>query len=61
MEVVPPLLEAGTRVVDLGADFRLADAGSYERWYGHEHTAPEVLAEAVYGLPEIFCEAIRTW
>ncbi len=59
MEVVPSLLQAGTRVVDLGADFRLADAGSYERWYGHKHTAPELLAEAVYGLPEMFCEAMR--
>ena len=59
MDVVPTLLEAGTRVVDLGADFRLTDAGSYERWYGHEHTAPKLLAEAVYGLPEMFCEAIR--
>ena len=44
---------AGVRVVDLSADFRLKDAAVYERWYATPHTAPELLAEATYGLPEI--------
>lgn len=46
------LLQAGARVVDVGADFRLRDPATYRRWYGGEHTAPDVLAEAVYGLTE---------
>lgn len=44
---------AGVRVIDLSADFRLADAAEYTRWYGVEHTAPHLLTEAVYGIPEI--------
>ncbi|TCJ16894.1 N-acetyl-gamma-glutamyl-phosphate reductase [Rubrobacter taiwanensis] len=53
--VVPGLLERGIRlVVDLSADFRLPDAGMYGEWYGTEHPAPELLAEAHYGLPEVF-------
>jgi N-acetyl-gamma-glutamyl-phosphate reductase len=43
-----------TRVVDLSADFRLADAAAYARWYGHEHHAPELQKEAVYGLTEVY-------
>jgi N-acetyl-gamma-glutamyl-phosphate reductase len=46
-------------LVDLGADFRLADAGDYERWYGHAHQAPELLGTFVYGIPELNREAIR--
>lgn len=45
-------LEAGARVIDLSADFRLRDAATYEQWYAHAHPAPELLAEAVYGLTE---------
>ncbi len=45
-------LEAGTRVIDLSADFRLRDAAQYQDWYGSEHPAPELLSEAVYGLTE---------
>ena len=55
-----PLLAAGTRVIDLSADFRLTDAEEWARWYGQAHGAPELLHEAVYGLPEINREAIRT-
>lgn len=44
---------AGARVIDLSADFRIRDAKAYEAWYGHAHTEPEALAEAVYGLPEL--------
>jgi N-acetyl-gamma-glutamyl-phosphate reductase len=47
-----------TRVVDLSADFRLADAAGYARWYGHEHHAPELQKEAVYGLTEVYRAAI---
>lgn len=50
--VVPGFVERGLRVVDLGADYRLSDAADYERWYGFTHPAPELLAKAVYGLPE---------
>jgi len=53
MAIVPPLLEAGKRVVDLSADFRIRDAAVYERWY-QSHTCPELLEEAVYGLPELY-------
>jgi N-acetyl-gamma-glutamyl-phosphate reductase len=45
--------------VDLGADFRLDDAPTYERWYGHAHTAPNLLGEFVYGIPELNREAIK--
>ncbi len=52
MAIVPRLLEAGKKVIDLSADFRIHDAGVYEQWY-QVHSAPEYLAEAVYGLPEL--------
>ncbi len=48
-----------TKVIDLSADFRLADTGAYARWYGHEHHAPELQVEAVYGLSEIHRRDIR--
>lgn len=57
-EFALPLLEAGLRVIDLSADFRLRDAAVYREFYGHEHPAPALLAGAVYGLPEIRREAI---
>ena len=53
MKMVPQLLAKGVRVVDLAADFRLKDPGTWKQWYGLEHACAEVLAEAVYGLPEI--------
>ncbi len=46
-------------IVDLGADFRLRDPAAYPVWYGHEHPRPELLAEAAYGLPELFREPLR--
>ena len=52
-EFALPLLEAGLRVIDLSADFRLRDAAVYREFYGHEHPAPALLQEAVYGLPEL--------
>lgn len=59
MQQVPALLDAGVRVIDVSADFRLRDAAEWSRWYGVEHACPERLAEAVYGLPELHREAIR--
>ncbi|MEA2937496.1 MAG: N-acetyl-gamma-glutamyl-phosphate reductase [Alphaproteobacteria bacterium] len=48
-----------TKVVDLSADFRLSDPAAYARWYGHEHHAPELQKEAVYGLTEVYRDAVR--
>lgn len=56
---VPALLDAGVRVIDVSADFRLRDAAEWSRWYGMEHACPHLLDEAVYGLPELYREAIR--
>ena len=50
---VIPLLKQGTKVVDISADFRLKDAAQYGQWYGSAHPAPELLKQAVYGLPEL--------
>ena len=58
MTVAPTFLAAGKKVIDLSADFRLRNVGSYEQWYG-EHAAPALLAEAVYGIPELYRETIR--
>lgn len=52
MELAPRMLEAGSRVVDLSGAFRLGTLENYARWYKEKHAAPELLAEAVYGLPE---------
>ncbi len=53
MSMIPELLDEGCRVVDLSADFRLRDVSVYEDWY-QAHTSPDLLSEAVYGLPELF-------
>ena len=58
-EFALPLLDAGLRVVDLSADFRLRDPAVYHDFYGYEHPAPELLAEAVYGLPELPDRRVR--
>jgi N-acetyl-gamma-glutamyl-phosphate reductase len=60
LQVVPELLAAGARVVDLGPDFRLRDPEQYARWYRQEHTAPDLLAEAAYGLTELNRARVRT-
>jgi N-acetyl-gamma-glutamyl-phosphate reductase len=54
-----PILGKGIPFVDLGADFRLDDAATYERWYGHAHEASDLLASFVYGIPELNRDAIR--
>ena len=59
LELVPSLQAEGRVIVDLGPDFRLKDASLYPRWYGLTHTAPELLADAVYGLPELFRAELR--
>jgi len=53
MKMVPELLDQGCRVIDLAGDFRLADPALWEKWYGMPHACTDVLAEAVYGMPEI--------
>ncbi len=58
MAVVPELLEAGVRVIDVSPDFRLKDASLYSRWYKLEHRCPDLLEEAVFGLPELHREGI---
>jgi N-acetyl-gamma-glutamyl-phosphate reductase len=60
MELAPAMLDAGAKVIDLSGAFRLPDAATYSRWYKQEHTAPHLLAEAVYGLPEFCRQRIRT-
>jgi N-acetyl-gamma-glutamyl-phosphate reductase len=57
-ELCKRALDEGRRVIDLSADFRLRDATSYARWYGHSHPYPDLLKIAVYGLPEIHRSAI---
>lgn len=59
MEQAAALLEAGVRVIDLAADFRIKDVAEWERWYGMKHAAPSLIAEAVYGLPEVNREQIK--
>ncbi len=58
-EFVPPLLERHVHVVDLGADYRLRDPGLYPTWYEYEHTSPQLLGEAVYGLVERHREELK--
>ena len=60
MQQARELLAAGVRVVDLAADFRIKDIAVWQKWYGMEHGCPELVAEAVYGLPEVNRAAIQT-
>ena len=60
MAQAPALLAAGVKVIDLAADFRIKDLPTFEKWYGMPHSCPELLTEAVYGLPEINREAIKS-
>ena len=53
MQETRALLDAGVRVIDLAADFRIKDVTLWEKWYGMQHACPDLIAEAVYGLPEI--------
>jgi N-acetyl-gamma-glutamyl-phosphate reductase len=58
MEIAAELIEAGVKVVDLSADFRINDKATYEAWYQVEHTRADLLGEAVYGLPELYLDQI---
>ncbi len=60
MEAIPPLIDRGLRVVDLSADYRLRDPNVYAQWYGEGHLDLVNLTQAVYGLPEIYGDDIRT-
>lgn len=59
MAQAPQLLAAGVKIIDLAADFRLKNAATFEKWYGIPHTCQDILAQAVYGLPELNREAIK--
>ena len=58
-DVIPSLIEKGLKVIDLSGDFRYDDIKVYEKWYGQEHSSPELLAESVYGLPELYRDKIK--
>jgi N-acetyl-gamma-glutamyl-phosphate reductase len=58
--VVAELVDRGCRVVDLSADYRLKDPAGYERWYGFAHPRPDLVAEAVFGLPEVYRKPVST-
>ena len=60
MNTVPALIEKGKKVIDLSADFRLENIEQWESWYGVEHVAPELVTQAVYGLPELNREVLRS-
>jgi len=60
VDLVPKLLDAGLKVIDMSADFRLKNPADYETWYGWKHTHPELLKEAAYGMPELHREEIKT-
>lgn len=60
MNTVPALIEKGKKVIDLSADFRLENIQQWESWYGVEHVAPDLVKQAVYGLPELNREALRS-
>jgi len=59
MSSMPALIARGVRVIDLSADFRIKDVALWEKWYGQPHTCPELVAQAVYGLPEMNREQIK--
>lgn len=59
MQQARSLLDKGVRIIDLSADFRIKDVAVWEKWYGMTHACPELVAEAVYGLPEIHRDKIR--
>lgn len=60
MRSAQKLLDAGVRIIDLSADFRLRDIAEWQRWYGMEHAAPDLVNEAIYGLPEVNRAALRS-
>ena len=60
MQQVRALLDAGVKVIDLAADFRIKDVAEWEKWYGMKHACADLVAEAVYGLPEVNREQVKS-
>ena len=58
--VIPAIIERGVKVIDLSGDFRYDDVKVYEKWYGEEHSSPELLSESVYGMPELHRDKIKS-
>ncbi|HUS58575.1 MAG TPA: N-acetyl-gamma-glutamyl-phosphate reductase [Planctomycetota bacterium] len=59
MRQIPRLLDGGVKAIDIGGEFRLKDPAAYRKWYKNEHDCPELLAEAVYGMPEFYADKVR--
>jgi N-acetyl-gamma-glutamyl-phosphate reductase len=59
LRIVPELLAAGFRVIDMSGAFRMKDPALYPQWYGFEHTSPALLQEAAYGLTDLFADKVR--
>ncbi len=59
-DMMPSLIDAGARVIDLSADFRIQDIAVWEKWYGQKHVCPDLVKSAVYGLPEVNRDAIKS-
>lgn len=59
MQQARSLFDAGVKIIDLSADFRIKDVAEWEKWYGMSHACPELVAEAIYGLPEVNRESIK--
>src|SRR3990170_2234548 len=59
VNLIPKLLEAGLKVIDMSADFRLKNPADYDKWYGWKHANPDLLKEAAYGLPELHRQEIK--
>lgn len=59
MQQAESLLKAGVKIIDLAADFRIKNVTEWEKWYGMQHACPDLVAEAVYGLPEINREQVK--
>lgn len=59
-DVIPSLIEKGLKVIDLSGDFRYDDIKVYEKWYGQEHSSPELLEESVYGLCELYRDKVKS-
>jgi N-acetyl-gamma-glutamyl-phosphate reductase len=60
VDIVPPLLKQGIKVIDISADFRLKNADEYPKWYGFTHPSPKLLKQAIFGLPELHRQEIAS-
>lgn len=57
--VIPEIIKRGVKVIDLSGDYRYDDVEVYEKWYGEKHSSPELLAESVYGMPELYRDKVK--